>query len=71
MHLYCVCQILIFNGINTIATDVEGNIRIDRLHLGTGTDREIYISTGRTTTLGKSVYPDIALHISNYYINIK
>jgi hypothetical protein len=45
VHLYCVCQILIFNGINTIATDVEGNIRIDRLHLGTGTDREIYIST--------------------------
>ena len=24
----------------------------------------------RTTTLGHSVYPDIALHISNYYINI-
>ena len=24
----------------------------------------------RTTTLGKSVYPDIALHISNYYMNV-
>jgi hypothetical protein len=24
----------------------------------------------RTTTLGQSVYPDIALYISNYYINI-
>ena len=24
----------------------------------------------RTTTLGESIYPDIALHISNYYINI-
>jgi hypothetical protein len=23
----------------------------------------------RTTTLGQSVYPDIALHISNFYIN--
>jgi hypothetical protein len=25
----------------------------------------------RTTTLGQSVYPDIALHISNYHINIE
>ena len=25
----------------------------------------------RTTTLGQSVYPRIALHISNYYINIE
>ena len=25
----------------------------------------------RTTTHGQSVYPDIALHISNYYINIE
>jgi hypothetical protein len=24
----------------------------------------------RTTTLGQSVYPDIALHISNYYISM-
>jgi hypothetical protein len=28
------------------------------------------ISTGPTTTFGQSVYPDIAHHISNYYIHI-
>jgi len=46
------------NAINTIVTDMEYNIRIDRLPLGRGTD------------LGQFVYPDIALHISNYYIII-
>ena len=51
-----MCQILVFNAINTIDTDIECNIRIDRMPLV------------RTTTLGKSVYPDISLHISNYYI---
>ena len=51
-----MCQILVFNAINTIVTDMECNIRIDRLHLV------------RTMTLGQSIYPDIALHISNYYI---
>jgi hypothetical protein len=56
MHLYCMCQTLVFNAINTIATDIECNIRIDRLPLGRGTD------------LGQSVYPIVALHISNYYI---
>ena len=54
-----MCQILVFNAINTIVTDMECNIRIDRLPLGRGTD------------LGQSVYPDIALHISNYKINIR
>ena len=53
-----MCQILVFNAINTIVTDIECTIRIDRLPLSRGTD------------LGQSVYPDIALHISNYYINI-
>jgi hypothetical protein len=53
-----MCQILVFNAIYTIDTDIECNIRIDRMPLV------------RTTTLGKSVYPDIALHISNYYIII-
>jgi hypothetical protein len=53
-----MCQILVFNAINTIVTDMELNIRIDRLPLGRGTDR------------GQSVYPDIALHISNYYIDM-
>jgi hypothetical protein len=39
MHLYCMCQILVFNAINTIVTDMECNIRIDRLPLGRGTDQ--------------------------------
>ena len=69
----------VFNSINTIVADIEGNIRIYRLPSGRGTDHEIYISLAsalaisfslvRTTILGQSVYPDIALHISNYYIN--
>jgi formylmethanofuran dehydrogenase subunit D len=32
--------------------------------------RAISFSLVRITTLGQSVYPDIALHISDYYINI-
>ena len=32
--------------------------------------RAISFPLVRTTTLGQSVYPDIALHISNYFINI-
>ena len=68
MHLYCMCQILIFNAINTIVTDMECNIRIYRLPLGRGTDQwKWYCTHLRTTTLGQSVYPDIALHIINYY----
>ena len=55
---YCMCQILVFSAINTIVTDIECNIRIDRLSLGRGTD------------LGQSVYPVIVLHINNHYINI-
>ena len=39
VHLYYVCQILVFNLINTIVTDMEGIIRIDRLPLGLGTDQ--------------------------------
>ena len=83
MHLYCMCQIRVFNAINTIVTDIENNIRIDRLPLGRGTDqwklyfiltsppaRVISFPLIRITTLGQSVYPDIALHISIYYINI-
>ena len=31
-----MCQILVFNAINTIVTDMECNIRIDRLPLGRG-----------------------------------
>ena len=39
-----MCQILDFNAISTIVTDMEGNIRIDRLPLGSGTDHETDIS---------------------------
>jgi hypothetical protein len=49
-----VVQILVFNAINTIVTDMKCNIRIDRLPLG-----------HEVRTLGQSAYPDIALHISN------
>ena len=38
---------------------MEGNIRIYRLPKGRGP---------YTTTQGQSVYPDIALHISNYCV---
>ena len=57
MHLYCVYQILVFNALSTIVADMEDTIRIDRLPLAHGTARAIS-------------YPDIALHISNYYIGI-
>jgi hypothetical protein len=50
--IFILYQILVFNAINTIVTDMECNIRIDRL------------------PFGQSAYPDIALHISNYYIKI-
>ena len=35
-----MCPILVFNAINTIVTDMECNIRIDRLTLGRGTDHD-------------------------------
>ena len=34
-----MCQILVFNAINTIVTDIECNIRINRLPLGRGMDQ--------------------------------
>ena len=58
MALNCMRQILVFNAISTIVTDMECNIMIDRLPLGRGTE------------LGQSVNPENALHISNYYIII-
>jgi hypothetical protein len=33
-------------------------------------DFDNIISTSRTTTLGQSLYPDIALYFSSYYIHI-
>ena len=79
-HLYYVCQILV-NAINTIVSDMEGNITIYRLPLGHGTDRATDIShpSGSGIIISNApyhdpwtvcIYPDIALHISNYYIII-
>jgi hypothetical protein len=72
-----MCQILFFNAINTIVTDMECNIRIDRLPLGRGTDQWKMIYTSppaqaisfplvHTTTIGQSVYPVIT-----YLVQIK
>jgi hypothetical protein len=48
---------------------MEGNIRIYRLPKGRGTEvSAISFPLVRTTTQGQSVYPDIALHISNYCV---
>jgi hypothetical protein len=57
---------------------MEGNIRIYRLLKGRGTDQwKWYCRAGgegniyfmvRTATRGQSVYPDIALYISNYCV---
>jgi hypothetical protein len=68
------------NAINTIDTDMVDNIKIDRLPLGPGADHEndipyplaraISCQLIRTTALGQSVYPDIALYIRNDYISI-
>ena len=70
VHLYCVYQILVFDALSTIVADMEGNIRTYRLPLVHGTARSISFSIVRATTVWQSVYPDIALHISNYYIRI-
>jgi hypothetical protein len=58
-----MCQMLVFNAINTIVTDMGSNIRIDRLPLGPGTARAISFPLVRTTTLGQSVYPVITYFI--------
>ena len=70
VHLYCVYQIIVFDALSTIVADMEGNIRTDRLPLAHGTARSISFSIVHVTTLWQSAYPDIALHISNYYIRI-
>jgi hypothetical protein len=37
-----MCQILVFNAINTMVIDMEGNIRIDRQPLDPGMDHDPY-----------------------------
>jgi hypothetical protein len=46
MEGYCMRQILVFNATNTVVTDIECNIRIDRLPLA----RAISFPLVRTTT---------------------
>ena len=60
MHLYCMCQILVFNAINTIVTDMEGNISIYKLPLGPSTDLETDISLafGSDNIISISLYHD-------------
>jgi hypothetical protein len=48
----------------TFNADMEGNIRIYRLPKGRGTDQWKWYCPSQ----GQSVYPDIALHISNYCV---
>jgi hypothetical protein len=68
MHLYCVWQILVFNAINTIVTDMECNIRIDILPLGRGTDQWKWYCHNDPWSVSISWY--CPPYISNYYINI-
>jgi hypothetical protein len=56
-----VCQILVFNAINTIVTDMEGNIRIVRLSLvPLGMDREtdISLASGSGNIISTGQYHD-------------
>ena len=61
IYIVCIRLFIVFNALNTIVVDMEGNIKIDRLPLAHGTAREISISIVRATTLWQSVYPDIVL----------
>ena len=55
----------------SILTAIESNTRIDRLLLDHGMDHEISWSGDIISTiLEQSVSPDVALHISYYYIII-
>jgi hypothetical protein len=52
-----MCQILVFNAINTIVTDMECNIRIDRLPLGRGMDHDPWTVNGFFCK-SNSVFPE-------------
>jgi hypothetical protein len=60
VHLHCVFQILVFNAINTIVTDMKDNIRIYKLPLGPSTDLETHISLafGSDNIISISLYHD-------------
>jgi hypothetical protein len=55
-----VCQTQVFNAINTIVTDMNGNIRIDRLSLGRGADRgtDIFLAYGSGNIISTGPYHD-------------
>ena len=55
-----MCQILVFDAINTIVTDMEGDIWIDGLPLGPGTDREtdITLAAGSGNIISTGPYHD-------------
>ena len=55
-----MCQILVFNAINTIVTDIKGNIRIYKLPLGPSTDLEtdISLALGSDNIISISLYHD-------------
>ena len=60
VQLYGVCQIQVFNAINTIFTDMDDNIRIDRLSLGHGADRgtDILLASGSGNIISTGQYHD-------------
>jgi hypothetical protein len=60
VHLHCVIQILVFNGIKTIVTDMKDNIRLYKLPLGPSTDLETHISLafGSDNIISISLYHD-------------
>jgi len=68
----------VFNAINTIVGGQYQDrqdcpcvmVRIVKLIFPSPPIRAISFPLVHTTILGQSVYPDIALHFSNYYINI-
>jgi hypothetical protein len=55
-----MCQILVFNAINTIVTDIECNIRINRLPLGLvwTSGNYIALSSGSGNIISTGPYHD-------------
>ena len=51
-----MCQILEFNAINTIVTDIESNIRIDRLPLGTDHETDISLTYDSGNIISTGTY---------------
>jgi hypothetical protein len=60
VQLYGVCQTRVFNAINIIVTDMDCNIRIDRLSLGHGADRgtDILLASSSGNIISTGPYHD-------------